>query len=489
MEPHVCPDPAPWARRRARTLRAGLVAAGCLLALPGMALAQLRSPSCPDLTAWATSVNLNDRWSPNGFGPSAHPLPARFFTPETAALFGKPLLDWSQDDIKTATAAIQACGAEAQQQRRATDRQVLNRAWSALSGLLGRYLAAVETAQKQIATANEALATAPASLAQLGFDSALARLADDRQAISRLGQLAGPLPPGAAQPARALIGALRELPAPVLDAAVRQPAAQRVTVKRDAVRDAVLRDIATTPAGPQGLVQLDRMGQALRAEAVFTDADRAAFTLALTERRGAIAEEISVALIAQIAAAPVAAPEGFVHIDRATDDRLLRLLPPPTAAKVRDAAARARKDVADKLFDATKAQLAALPATDDSLDQIEDHILPAIASWPASAGAEKARFIEAANGRKAAILEAVNRAEAGPMRGRVYEAPGGFGKLEFVDRSRVVFTVGDQSRAGTYEEQRDGRIFVTIPPDGTLVLTREGARLTGAGAPLKRVKK
>lgn len=488
MGPRICPDPASGRRRMARLARAGMVAAGYLLALPGVASAQLRAPGCPDLIAWATSVNLNDRWSPNGFGPSAHPLPVRFFAPETAALFGKPLLDWSQDDIKAATAAIQACGAEAQQQRRASDRQVLNRAGSALSGLLGRYLAAVEAAQKQIAGANEALAAAPASLAQLGFDSALARLADDRQALSRLGQLAGPLPPAAAQPARALIGALRELPAPVLDAAVRQPAARRVATKRDAVRDAVLKDIAATPAGPQGLVQLDRVGQALRAEAVFTDADRAAFTLALTERRGEIAEEISVALIQQIEAAPAAAPEGFVQIDRLTDDRLLRLLPPPTAAKVRDAAARRRKDVADKLFDTTKAQLAALPATDESLDQIEHRILPAIATWPASAGAEKARFIDAVNGRKAAILEAVNRAEAGPMRGRVYEAAGGFGKLEFVDRSRVVLTAGDQSRAGTYEEQRDGRIFVTIPPEGTLVLTREGARLTGAGAPLKRVK-
>lgn len=483
------PGIAPERRGVMRMVRAGMIVAGCLCALPGVALAQLRTPACPDLTAWAGTINLNDRWAPNGFGPPTHPLPARFFAAESTALFGKPLLDWSQDDIKAANAAVQECRAQAQRERRSADRQALNRAGSALSGLLARYLAAVATAQQQIAGANTALTAAPASLPQLAFDSALSRLAEDRQALGRLGQMTRPLPPAAAQPARALLAALRDVPAPVLDAAVRQPAAQRAAAKRDEVRDAVLKEIAGIPAGPQGLAQLDRLGQALRAQAVFTDADRAAFATAASQRRDAITEEMTTALIQQIAAAPVSAPEGFVHIDQYTDDRLLRLLPPPAAARVREAATQRRKEVADKAFETVQAQLAALPATDESLDRIDGQVLPAIAAWPASAGTEKARFTEAANARRATILAAVNREEAGSLRGRVYEAAGGFGKLEFVDRSRVILTAGDQSRAGTWEEQRDGRIFVTIPPDGTLVLTREGARLIGAGAPLKRVKK
>lgn len=80
----------------------------------------------------------------------------------------------------------------------------------------------------------------------------------------------------------------------------------------------------------------------------------------------------------------------------------------------------------------------------------------------------------------------MNRAQAGPLRGRVYEGP--FAKVEFIDASRVIATpAGAPPTAGTYEQIGDGRAIITVNNE-PLVFTREGARLTSGPIQLRRVE-
>ena len=105
---------------------------------------------------------------------------------------------------------------------------------------------------------------------------------------------------------------------------------------------------------------------------------------------------------------------------------------------------------------------------------------------PASAAEHRTRFQEAIEARRTVILAAVNRAESGSMRGRVYQ--GGGVELEFVDRTRAVMKMGGgQAVAGTYTEERDGRVIVTMN-NQALVLAREGRTLTGGPVALRRTK-
>ncbi|MFN7022697.1 MAG: RusA family crossover junction endodeoxyribonuclease, partial [Phycisphaerales bacterium] len=101
-------------------------------------------------------------------------------------------------------------------------------------------------------------------------------------------------------------------------------------------------------------------------------------------------------------------------------------------------------------------------------------VLPGVRAWPASANEEKARFEQEAVGRRAEIVARLNRAESGALRGRVYEGDGV--TFEFVDRTRVfVKSPLGQTLAGTYTEERDGRIVVTLNNE-SMVLSREGRR-------------
>ncbi len=101
----------------------------------------------------------------------------------------------------------------------------------------------------------------------------------------------------------------------------------------------------------------------------------------------------------------------------------------------------------------------------------------------------KPRFEAAATERRKAILDAVTRAERGSMRGRIYADASGRLKMEFVDRKRVFLTQpGGQTIAGTYEEEGDNRVLVSVAPNPTMVLTREGKQLLGGPTPLRRVE-
>jgi hypothetical protein len=132
------------------------------------------------------------------------------------------------------------------------------------------------------------------------------------------------------------------------------------------------------------------------------------------------------------------------------------------------------------------AELGRLPKSDESLVLIDNAVLRSIAAWPDPAAAEKARFSALATGRRGAILVAVNRAEAGQLPGRIYEGPRV--KLEFFDATRMVITEpGAPPEAGTYTEEPDGRVIVTAG-GRSVVMTREGRRLTAGPLEARRVK-
>src|SRR5690606_33289958 len=109
------------------------------------------------------------------------------------------------------------------------------------------------------------------------------------------------------------------------------------------------------------------------------------------------------------------------------------------------------------------------------------------ASWPSSAADQAPRFKLAAAERRTAILDALNRKEAGAMSGRTYQSADGTHKLEFVDRKRVLVSALGHTQPGAYVEEKDGR--VSIESQGMAVtLTREGRILRGWSAPLMRAK-
>jgi len=206
---------------------------------------------------------------------------------------------------------------------------------------------------------------------------------------------------------------------------------------------------------------------------------------AVTERRAHIATEIADVLVAQIGESSRDF-DAFAQIDQAADGNLLRQLPQAQAARVHDAAQARRQVVADALFSDMTTKLGALPATDAALDSV-DAALRSIAAWPASAAPFKPRFEEGARKRRAEILAAVDKAEAGAMRGRVYETGDKAHRFEFVDRTRVFVHEPGHTAAGTYTEEKDGRIVVTVNGEST-VLTREGRRLNGWHTQVSRTK-
>jgi hypothetical protein len=187
----------------------------------------------------------------------------------------------------------------------------------------------------------------------------------------------------------------------------------------------------------------------------------------------------------EIAAVPVTL-DGFDALDRILPAAALDLLPPEQVTALKQAAAERRGRIAEAALPGFRTELGRLPATEEGLATIDDQVLPGIAAFPASAEAEKARFAAVAQERRAAILATVNRAEAGPMRGRIYE--GDMVRIEFLDRSRVVLSVpGAPPVPGTYAEEADGRVSITAG-QMSMVMTREGRRLLAGPVAVRRVK-
>ncbi|WP_333673360.1 hypothetical protein [Elioraea tepidiphila] len=157
------------------------------------------------------------------------------------------------------------------------------------------------------------------------------------------------------------------------------------------------------------------------------DLPTAEIEAAIAARRAAMREEMSAELVAGIGRTP-ADETGFAALDQMTDRRVLALLTPEQQGAV----------------------------------------------------------TAAATARRAALVTRLKRAESRSLRGRVYEGDGV--SFEFVDRTRVfVKSVLGHTLAGSYTEERDGRVVVTLNAE-SVVLAREGKRLVGGPTLLTRTK-
>ncbi|WP_372624937.1 hypothetical protein [Falsiroseomonas sp.] len=585
-----------------RQIRHLLLPVVLLAPFAGPARAELPQPACEAIAQWVEGYERREGWSPNGLNRRER-FSALFAEPATAALFGKPVLEWTPDEARALAPHLAACGDTL---RRAGNRE----AGGALSRLrihaqreVPNYLAALAEARAAVPRLLGALGEEPASLPLLRFHLALSEAAEKPETAAQADQAIRGLGGEGRNHARNLLAALRDVPEAEF-AALLGPAASRLPALRKGLGDALLAEAGTVPPTLAGLQALERQARGLveqgpalgeaeaaRVEAGFA-ARRAAIGTALrgellqqvaavpadpmaaqrlnqvrqratqqyaaaigaegmravdaaiAKRRGEIGTSLveqTLAAVAQLPATPAAlralrtletepnpptlvligpggvrrvqeaaaarrlalgaevatemrrqiaavpaAPEGFAALDRVAPPQALELLPPEQAARVREAAGTRRGQIAEATLPGFRAELARLPETDDSLALIDGVVLGGIAGWPDSAAAEKARFSALATERRGAILAAVNRAEAGRLRGRIYEGPQV--KLEFLDATRVIVTEpGAPPEAGTYTEEPDGRVIVTAG-GRSVVMTREGRRLIAGPLEARRVK-
>jgi hypothetical protein len=262
--------------------------------------------------------------------------------------------------------------------------------------------------------------------------------------------------------------------------------------KRAAIGAALVKEtlggIAGLPAQPASLRSLQQLETVTPNPAFYAavgpDGLRT-ITTAAAARRAELGATIATELRGRIGAVP-ANLEGFDALEQLLPAALLELLPAEAAAGLKQQAAAQRGRIAETALPGFRAELARLPASEEGLETIDRTVLPGIAAWPASAVAEKERFAALTQERRAAILAAVNRAEAGPMRGRLYE--GERLTIEFLDRTRVVLTApGVPPVPGTYTEESDGRVTITAG-QMSMVMTREGKRLVAGPLAVRRVK-
>lgn len=573
-----------------------VLAASVAALVPLDTRANLNVPGCDSLATWVQATDRAARWSPNGLGTRVS-LPAALVAPEAERLFGKPLLAWTAEEVREAVAVFDTCRAEWQRGRRQDVMAAAQPLRNELVGAVARWLAGRSRAQTAIVDSSAALAAARPDLPLLAFLHGLAGAAASAEAFAEAARAASAAPAPAGIHARALIGALRDLTAGEIAAAIapvaalaearrpvvaaglveaiaREPAtaqgvaaAERlagqargqraalgetglaeveaaVTAKRGAVADAtaeaLARNIAGVPPGMPGVQALDRLAQGLGARegelgperiaalrraalekrgeiaaallgqtlaeiarlpahpagfflldrlaappaGLFDAAQRGALTAAIAARRTTMQGEMAAAIAAEIA--EVAPDEtAFDALDRLTEPRLLGLLADTQRAELAAAATKRREEVGVRVLADLSRSLAALPVREDSLDVIDGRVVPGVRAWPASASVERTKAEAAAKARRDELVARLNRAEAGSLRGRAYAAEGT--ELEFVDRTRVFVKAMGQTIAGTYREESDGRVVVTVGPNA-VVFSREGKRLVGAGEVYTRVK-
>ena len=466
---------------RFRQSRSALLSAGLILLASGVDAA-VAVPACPALAGWASKYDRAQMWTPNAIG-SRTQVPALFAADQTAALFKAPMTAWTEADVKAIRDAVIAC-------RKATKDKELSGAFngvqSMLAGRVTNLAKDLADARPKVAESMKHLQAEAPSLPLLRFQAALAT-ADTaegyREAQQALGRLAGPT----ATAGRQLIAAMRDLPQAEIEQTIAKPASAAVAATRAAVIDGLIGDVQKVPATANGLAALGRMGQTLPQEhgAALGADGLAKVQQAVVQRREAAAEEIATALVAQIGQSSQGF-DGFGDIDRRANEAFLPNLPAAQAAKVRAAASARRQALADALLKEAAPMYAALPENQESIDQI-NRTLAAINAWPPSAASFKPKFQELAQARRAAILTAVNKAEAGPLQGRIYASASGRAKLEFVDGTRVFATQGSATAAGTYTEEKDGRVVLAVNQQ-SWVMNRVGRQLTGWAEPLTRIK-
>jgi hypothetical protein len=246
--------------------------------------------------------------------------------------------------------------------------------------------------------------------------------------------------------------------------------------------------VEAVPADLNGLLALPQLREPLQGPpgGLAGDTERTAIDAAITAKQETLGAAIAQELLTAIAAVPVES-RGFKALDGMGNPQILRLLAAGDAEAVRTAAEARREAIAAEAYPQLEAELAALDESEQSLAVIDTVWLPDIQAWPASAEAQRTRFLSAVVERRNAILAALTEAELGPLSGRAYADRGGSTRLEFEDDGRVfVSSAGSQTIVASYEEEDDTRVLVTLP-QGTVVFTREGRWLVGGPVQLRRV--
>jgi hypothetical protein len=253
-------------------------------------------------------------------------------------------------------------------------------------------------------------------------------------------------------------------------------------------QEVALAIVESVPADVQGLAALPQIADALgtsKADLV-GEAEQAALQAAIAEKQAAAGAIVTKELLAAIAATPMET-SAFAALDRSADERLLRLLAPADAAAVREAAGERRDAIGDELFELVEDELDDMDDSEKSLAIIDTALLPGIGGWPASADAQKTRFLDAVVTKRNAILAEITETQLGSLSGRSYADRSGSTKLEFGDDGKAYFTqAGGQTIVAPYEEEDELRVLVTLP-QATVVFTREGRWLVGGPLQLQRM--
>jgi hypothetical protein len=457
------------------------------MAICAPALAQLKVPDCAAMAAWATTLDTNDRWRPNQIDSRPSSVYSRLMAPDTAKLFGKPPLSWTEADIRSIDIPMNDC---AQAQRKAGRDDLRRNLQSLRSHAVGElpvnYLRGLNQARQAIDAALPALERAEGSIQLLAFLASMNGVSASPQTYAAAMQRAGQVPGAAQASARSMVNALRTLPTEEIDRAAARLVA-RIEPMRTQVQDRIGSEIAGLPPTAAGLQQLARMRQAVSQQyASALGADRArALDQSIVARSDAIAQSLTDSIVAAISQAPGEAGS-LGQIDQLAAAPLpAGALKPAQLDAIRQAADAGRVRVSAAVLKDYRGRLDALKPVDESLDEIDGKLIPLADGVPASAGELKSQLKQLAGTRRTDIVERLNRAESGSLRGRVYEGEGL--SVEFVDRSRVFVKSSGQTAAGSYTEERDGRVVVSVN-NLSNVFTREGRRLVDGRVVLRRVK-
>lgn len=449
---------------------------------PAGAGAEVRIPGCAEMDAWAVTAEGSPMWSPNDLG-SRKSITGHLFGPEATQLFGAPVLDWTVEEAGAVRKAMIDC-------RRASKDRDLGKAYnylqSQISSRLSNYLKDLGEGRAAIDKTLEGLGDVPASAPLLRFYTLMSK-ASDKAAYSQMNEAARQL--GAQmRTAIPLVMALRDMPAEEIRSRVEPRGAERADAMRQKVTDDLVASVAGFPASGPGL---DRIAKAQREfpkayGEVLEPGQMAAIQKALVERKRAIGEEIVAITVKQVGQSSQGA-DAFQDLERRSNAAILPALEAAHSEAILTAVRARREEVAGILTASMTKNLKGLDETQASIDAIDQQVMPWLKSLPAGTEAMKAKLTELATARRADILEEVEDDESGDLEERVYQSDNGQIKLEFVDDERVFASAHGQTVAGTYTQEKDGRIVLTL--DGqSKVVKREGRRIDGWMASLLRAK-
>jgi len=528
---------------------AALALASALLASAPTALAQPNSVSCQALADWLRGYDMRHQWRPNGLTSGAlqghlfrddvarvFGRPALEWTPAEARALadraGRCAEEMQRGRVRGALGPMQQTALHGHELARylallAESRLLADAALGRLADLvpglplLGFVQALSRLADdgrafEQLTRAAEALPGAERGLARdlvsalpplpraeveglsrraaAELPGLVARFAEDarrgiaeapgtREEVARLDGLARAVE--AAAPA--------VLPRPVA-AEIAARASARAAELRRVLADRAVAAVGALPASWQAAGDLARFRpeewerpgpfvtpQPWQADLSALDAEgRARVASAVASRRGAMVEELLAGTLAAIGRARF-----LGEINAAVGVFPPPGAPPEAVRRIEQAALERARAVAEASLREIRREMAGQPASQASLDLLDRLLRDAGTPPPPWQAPWRPQVVEIIRARRAEIVAALDRQEAGSFAGRIYEGQGV--RIEFLDARRAVVTRFGAATLVPVEEIGEGRALLAM--DGRqVVATREGRRLVGLGPELLRVR-